>query len=189
MEKRVLFFLYKEFEEAVNYCNAEGEKIGDKEGFDTDLIFDNFVSDVLSLSFYAICADNEVSTKEIERLNSLLEDFITELSIEDCKEAQKIAKFNPFEIPNTLVMLVLRSHLKILDAASEEKNTIIEEEMNYLDTILCIYTDLMCSTAETITQSEKQIIFECLQKCCDYISDNLHTHFILSERVIGIVEK
>ena len=190
MEIRILGFLYTEFEEAVKYCNAKAEKSGNKEEFNTDLIFPNFIDDVLSLSFYAMSADYEVSLNEIKILNSLLEDFVMEsLSLEEGREAMKIVRRNPFEIPKTLVMFALRSYNKILDAHSDEKDKIIKKETDYLDTILCIYADLMCSTAETITHNEKRVIFECLQKCCDYISDNLHTHFILSERVISVVEK
>lgn len=190
MEKGILSFLYTEFEKAVKYCNAEAEKAGDKENFDTDLIFPNFIDDVLSLSFYAISADDEVSPNEIKILNSLLEDFVMEsLSIEEGREALKIVRGNPFEIPKTLMMFALRSYNKILDTHSDAKDKVFKEETDYLDTILCIYADLMCSTAETITKNEKRVIFECLQKCCDYISDLLHIRFVLSERVIAVVEK
>lgn len=187
MEKKVISFLYNEFKEAIAYCNDFAKK-GSLKSFDVDTIDENFVFDMFSLSFYAISDNDKISSEEIARINFIMEDFGTVVNADNASELLAVAKVEPFEIPKTLVVFQLRSYLKILDARPETKSTVIDEELQFLDTIMYIYAYVMRSIPDVLSQKGEQIILDCLRLCCKYITNRLDVHFALSEKVIGVIK-
>ncbi len=191
MKKEILYYLYKEHEEAVDYCNKEAPE-GEKDSFDPALIPENFAEDMATFCFYVMGADDDISLRELDKVNSILEDFGLVFSYEVAKEAMDYLKEDqrergPFANPKTLIILVLRSKMKVFFAAPEVRDEIMKHEIGYLDTIICIYADLMSSIVGKPSEKEKQVILDCLQHCCDYVADHLHVPFPMSDKVKGIV--
>lgn len=187
MKNEIIGLLYNEYVNTVNDCNDFGEVFGYTTRFNVDWIPENFLSDVLALALTPITIYKEVSPEECDRLCYLLEDFNTNLDIDMANNALEIVRNSPFKIPDTLNMLVFRSKLLIIGADDESKNEVIDSELDLIDTVLCIYADIMCFVTEVLSEDEKQIIFDFLQQCCNYVTQELRITFNLSQDVINII--
>ena len=99
-------YLYSAVEGAVEFCNSQDKK---QVMFDPKKTRSNFAQDLMSLAAYSICADGKITSEEVVRLNRTLGMFDFELSTDDCRELQKVVSENPFEIPKTLRVLVIKA--------------------------------------------------------------------------------
>lgn len=186
MERNVLLFLYQEFVAAVDFCNDVSKELGE-EGFDTSELPEKFTLDIIPLSFYAICADGVVTEGEIKNLNAVAAHLGRELSKKDGEGALEIVKNGHFEIPVTLVMFTLRAYYKVSAADQESKDAVLKEQLDFIDTVLYLYADLMCSVVEKLASGEKLVILTCLQTCCEYVTSILDAPCRLSDEILALI--
>lgn len=158
-----------------------------EEGFDTAELPDKFTLDIVSLGFYAMCADGVVSPDELDRFNDILTHLGVQVDEGAAEEALALVKHGHFEIPVTLVMFVLRACFKASAADPDAREAVLEEELAFLEAVLFLYATLMCSVVDSLGSGEKLVISTCLQTCCEYVTSNLGTPFALSERISALI--
>ncbi len=192
MRKEVIDFLYEEYLNAIIYSNSHARAINADE-FDVALAQDDFIADVMMMTMFALCADRNVTEAEVVKANSWLSEYGFEV---DCDAAGEMLSFVKkglvFEIPKVLIVLTLRSKIEMLSAEKgQPKSEALEAELSILNTVMCIFADIMCSSVsdDGLLPKEKEVIMTCMQKCSDHISDELLVNFDEHTNYHKIIER
>ncbi len=184
MTREDLIYLFKEFVQAVHFCN---EAYADEfdEYFATDDLPGKFTFDIMPLAFYAAGADGKITEKELENVNNVLQHLGTHVDEEGAKGALKLVTEGHFEPPVTLVVFVEQASIRIALAKPEEREAVIEQECAFLNKVLDMYAEMMCSIAEYMTRSEKLVIGSCMESGKMYVESELGVSFELSDSILN----
>ena len=189
MRKEIIDFLYKEYRDAIDYLNETSLEIGEEE-FESDheIIEENFNNDLYMLAFFAVCADGVISDKEVENIHEISDMLGFEMDLDDRQCFIDAIRENPFDIPKTLVVFVLRAYMKKVSVRTEYNEGAVNAELRFIEAALCIYAEIMCAMAERVTEKEKKVILDCLNTCCEYVSEAMHIDFSISDEVKDIID-
>ncbi len=185
MEREDLLYLYKKFLRSVEFCNIVCEKLG-QEQFDKSELPMKFTLDILTTAGHAIGADGVVSPAELEKLNAVMCHLGRQLSQEDGDGIAKLVQTKPYDVPVTLVMMVLCTHFRILyteDPAEE----VLGEEIPEMEKMLELFAEMTTSMVDQPGEAEKKAITNCLTICSEYIEETLGFPFKLTERTQELI--
>lgn len=186
MTREDLLALYKEFYVATMYCNEQYAAMGEP-GLATEELPDKFTYDFVPLVFYAVCADDVVTPVELERANGILQHLGVVVDEEQAEGAKELVKKDHFHIPATLVVFTLRACMRLDAAKEDERDAVLNEELEFLDSILMAYADTMHAVVEKVTAAEQLMMATVLNTCRAYISDELGVEFALNAELKKLI--
>lgn len=189
MNKEAIYSLYGEFRDAIKFCDEDCKAHGE-EGFDVtrEEINRKFATDICMMAFLTMAAKGSITQEEMDEFDKNFNEYGFGSPDSSPEELYEAVQKQEFYIPYTLVMLKLKSFFKILSASEEEREEVTKQELYILDTVLCIYADIMSSSAKPFTEVSKALALDCLVQCNQYIADNPQmADYVLSDRVFGVL--
>lgn len=189
MKEEMLQNLYNLYCAGADYCTSFADEL-DMDEFRIVADEDTFVEDLMFMSAFAIAADGKVDNAEIEKSNELIESFGYEASPEGIYElVERISEGVEFPVPEVLIVLAFCEKLRRIEENPVNADE-VEPMLHNIDFAISVFTDIMCSLVanDKLSKIEKQVITDCMEKCVEYVSEELSYDYAAKAKYKQIID-